>query len=63
MAALLLAAVRAWPAPSDRLAEAAWLAALIVGAALVYLGTHVAARSEEVAFVRRAIGRRLGRAA
>jgi putative peptidoglycan lipid II flippase len=46
---LFLAALwRLAPPPAGRLAEAAWLAAVIVGSTAAYVGCHAALRAEEV---------------
>jgi putative peptidoglycan lipid II flippase len=54
--------VTAWlvPPPTGRAAEASWLAAMIGGGALLYVATHAALGSEEIAYARRALRRRLG---
>jgi putative peptidoglycan lipid II flippase len=51
-----------WPPPAERVAEALWLGAMVAGGGLGYLATHWTLGSEEVAFARRALRRRLVRA-
>jgi putative peptidoglycan lipid II flippase len=63
MAAALVVAAWWGPASPSRVIEAAWLAAMIAGGALVYAGTHVVLGSEEVVAVRALVGRRLGQPA
>ncbi len=60
LAAALAAATWLVPPPVGRIAEAGWLLAVIVGSGLLYGGVHAALGSEEVAFARAAIARRLG---
>ena len=53
---LLLAAVtRFAPAPDGRVAEGAWLAAVIIGSTAVYVGCHAALGSEEVRLAQSAL--------
>jgi putative peptidoglycan lipid II flippase len=47
-----------WPSPPGRLAEAAWLATVIVGATAAYLGCHAALGAEEVRLAWGALARR-----
>jgi putative peptidoglycan lipid II flippase len=57
--ALVLGAVRyLWPPPSDRLAETAWLAAVIAGATAAYIAGHAALGAEEVHLAWRAVAHR-----
>jgi putative peptidoglycan lipid II flippase len=57
--ALLLAAVwRLWPPPAGRLAEAAWLATVIVGSTAAYVGAHGALGAAEVRLAWGAFARR-----
>jgi putative peptidoglycan lipid II flippase len=56
---LLLGAVTHFaPPPPSRLAEAAWLATVIVGSTLAYIGCHAALGSEEVRLARSAFAGR-----
>jgi hypothetical protein len=48
LALALSATWRLWPPPAGRLAEGAWLATVIVGAMVAYLGCHAALGSDEV---------------
>jgi len=59
MAAALLVAAWLHPPPTGRLGEAVWLATMIAGSVLVYVGAHLALGSDEVAFVRRTVARRV----
>jgi putative peptidoglycan lipid II flippase len=57
--ALVLGAVwYLWPPPSDRLAETAWLAAVIAGATAAYIAGHAALGAEEVHLAWRAVAHR-----
>jgi putative peptidoglycan lipid II flippase len=47
-----------WPPPPGRLAEAVWLAMVIVGATAAYLGCHAALGAEEVRLAWGALSRR-----
>jgi putative peptidoglycan lipid II flippase len=52
---LLLAVTRFAPPPVGRLAETAWLAAVIIGSTALYVGCHAALGSEEVQLARSAL--------
>jgi putative peptidoglycan lipid II flippase len=60
LAVALQVAAWLWPPPVGRAAEALWLAGMVGGGALLYFATHAALGSEEVAYARRVLGRRLG---
>jgi putative peptidoglycan lipid II flippase len=51
-----------WPPPAGRVAEGLWLGVMVAGGGLGYLAVHWVLGSEEVAFARRAMRRRLARA-
>lgn len=55
---LLVAVTRLAPPPAGRLAESAWLAAVIVGSTAIYVGCHAALGSEEVQLARSALAGR-----
>jgi putative peptidoglycan lipid II flippase len=52
---LLVAVMRFAPPPVGRLAEAAWLAVVIVGSTAIYVGCHAALGSDEVGLARSAL--------
>jgi len=60
LAAALALAGWLWPPPPRRVAEAIWLAGMVGGGALVYIATHAVLGSDEIAYARRALRRRLG---
>lgn len=49
-----------WPAPEARLAEAVWLAIMILAGVVAYGGGHAALGSDELVAIRRALGQRIG---
>jgi putative peptidoglycan lipid II flippase len=60
LAGALILAGWLWPPPAARVAEGVWLGGMIAGGALLYVATHAALRSDEIAYARRALRRRLG---
>jgi hypothetical protein len=52
---------RLWPPPPGRLAETAWLATMMLGATVAYVGCHAALGAEEVRLAWGALVRRTGR--
>jgi len=60
LAVALQVAAWLWPPPIGRAAEALWLTGMVGGGALLYFATHAALGSEEVAYARRTLRRRLG---
>ncbi len=57
MALALVLAAGLWPPPARRVAEAMWVAGMVVGGVLLYAGAHVALGSDEIGLVRRALAR------
>lgn len=55
---LLVLVARFVPPPAGRLAEAVWLAVVIVGSTAAYVGCHAALGAEEVKLARNALGGR-----
>ena len=55
---LLVAVTRFAPPPAGRIAEVAWLAAVIVGSTAVYVGCHAALGAQEVQLARNALAGR-----
>ena len=58
LALALSATWRLWPSPAGRLAEAAWLATVIAGSIVAYVGCHAALGSNEVRLAWTALMRR-----